>query len=87
MVFNKESDFENALITLLFDKGWEPEVLRYPTEKDLLQNWAQILFENNRGIDRLNDAPLTDGEMEQILEQIKTRDYPKICVNLLNGVE
>ena len=72
MVFNKESDFENALITLLFDKGWEPEVLRYPTEKDLLQNWAQILFENNRGIDRLNDAPLTDGEMEQILEQIKT---------------
>lgn len=71
MVFNRESDFENALITLLFDKGWEPEVLRYPTEKDLLQNWAQILFENNRGIDRLNDAPLTDGEMEQILEQIK----------------
>ena len=51
MVFNRESDFENALITLLFDKGWESEVLRYPTEKDLLQNWAQILFENNRGID------------------------------------
>lgn len=85
MVFNKESDFENALITLLFDKGWEPEVLRYPTEKDLLQNWAQILFENNRGIDRLNDAPLTDGEMEQILEQIKTLRTPLKLNGFING--
>lgn len=85
MVFNKESDFENALITLLFDKGWEPEVLRYPTENDLLQNWAQILFENNRGIDRLNDAPLTDGEMEQILEQIKTLRTPLKLNGFING--
>lgn len=85
MIFNKESDFENALITLLFDKGWEPEVLRYPTEKDLLQNWAQILFENNRGIDRLNDAPLTDGEMEQILEQIKTLRTPLKLNGFING--
>lgn len=85
MVFNKESDFENALITLLFDKGWEPEVLRYPTEKDLLQNWAQILFENNRGVDRLNDAPLTDGEMEQVLEQIKTLRTPLKLNGFING--
>lgn len=85
MIFNKESDFENALITLLFDKGWEPEVLRYPTEKDLLQNWAHILFENNRGIDRLNDAPLTDGEMEQILEQIKTLRTPLKLNGFING--
>lgn len=85
MIFNRESDFENALITLLFDKGWEPEVLRYPTEKDLLQNWAHILFENNRGIDRLNDAPLTDGEMEQILEQIKTLRTPLKLNGFING--
>lgn len=85
MVFNRESDFENALITLLFDKGWEPEVLRYPTEQDLLQNWAHILFENNRGIDRLNDAPLTSGEMEQILEQIKTLRTPFKLNGFING--
>lgn len=85
MVFHKESDFENALITLLFDKGWEPEVLRYPTEQDLLQNWAHILFENNRGIDRLNDAPLTSGEMEQILEQIKTLRTPFKLNGFING--
>jgi type I restriction enzyme R subunit len=33
-----------------------------------MQNWANILFENNRSIDRLNDYPLTDGEMQQIIE-------------------
>lgn len=85
MVFNRESDFENALITLLFDKGWEAEVLRYPTEQDLLRNWAQILFENNRGIDRLNDAPLTSGEMDQIMEQIKTLRTPLKLNGFING--
>jgi len=34
----------------------------------LLANWAQILFANNRGIDRLNEVPLTDNEMQQIRE-------------------
>ena len=27
MVFNKESDFEEALINILSEKGWEKEVL------------------------------------------------------------
>ena len=69
MIFNKESDFEAALIKILSEKGWEKEVLKNYSEQDLLQNWANILFENNRDIDRLNDYPLTDGEMQQILEQ------------------
>lgn len=58
MIFNKESDFEEALIKILSEKGWEKEVLKYYTEKDLLRNWADILFENNRHIDRLGDYPL-----------------------------
>lgn len=85
MVFNKESDFEEALISLLFEKGWEREVLRYKTEKDLLDNWAKILFENNRGIDRLNDTPLSDGEMQQILEQIKLLRTPLKLNGFING--
>ena len=68
MSFNKELAFESALINLLFEKGWEKNVLKNKTEKELLQNWADILFENNRGIDRLNDYPLTEGEMQQIVE-------------------
>lgn len=71
MIFNKESDFEAALIKILSEKGWEKEALKNYSEQDLLKNWANILFENNRDIDRLNDYPLTDGEMQQILEQIK----------------
>ena len=85
MTFNKESDFEKALITLLFDKGWEPEVIRYPTEADLIRNWADILFENNRDIDRLNDQRLTDGEMRQIIEQIKALRTPVKLNGFING--
>ena len=71
MVFEQEAAFETALINLLTEKyGWEPEILRYKTEEELIQNWKQILFENNRDVDRLNDVPLTDGEMQQILDQI-----------------
>ena len=76
MIFNKESDFEAALIKILSEKGWEKEVLKNYSEQDLLKNWADILFENNRNIDRLNDYPLTDGEMQQILEQIEALRTP-----------
>ena len=85
MVFDKESDFESALIEALPHKGWDPQVLKNPTEEDLLQNWATILFENNRGIDRLNDYPLTSGEMQQIMEQITTLRTPLKLNGFING--
>lgn len=85
MIFNKESDFEAALIKILSEKGWEKEVLKNYSEKDLLQNWANILFENNRDIDRLNDYPLTDSEMQQILEQIETLRTPLKLNGFING--
>ena len=85
MVFNKESDFEQALIDLLKTKGWEDKVLRNYTEAELIQNWAKILFENNRGIDRLNDYPLTDGEMQQIIEQIEVLKTPLRLNGFING--
>ena len=75
MIFQKETEFEEALINVLKTKGWE-EVLKYPTEEELIQNWANILFNNNRDKDRLNDYPLTDTEMQQILEQINTLKTP-----------
>ena len=85
MVFDKESDFEAALIEALPHKGWEASVLKNPTEEDLLKNWANILFENNRGIDRLNDYPLTSGEMQQIMEQIITLRTPLKLNGFING--
>ena len=71
MTFTNEAAFETALIEELKNKGWEGEVLKNPTEADLLKNWAAILFQNNSDIDRLNDVPLSDTEMQQIIEQIR----------------
>ena len=85
MTYDQESAFEAALIALLPQKGWETAVLKYPTEADLVKNWANILFENNRGIDRLNDAPLTDGEMQQILEKITLLRTPLKLNGFING--
>lgn len=85
MVFDNELDFEEALIEVLSHKGWEPEILKCPTEEDLLKNWADILFENNRSIDRLNDYPLTSGEMQQIMEQITTLRTPLKLNGFING--
>ncbi|SDR88522.1 type I restriction enzyme, R subunit [Formosa sp. Hel1_31_208] len=85
MTFTKESEFEEALILALSKKGWENEVIKNPTEEDLLNNWANILFDNNRGIDRLNDTPLTNGEMQQILEQINALRTPLKLNGFING--
>lgn len=85
MSFTTEAQFEAAVIQALTNKGWEKEVLKRPTEKDLLRNWANILFENNRGKDRLNDYPLTDGEMQQVLEQINSLRTPLKLNGFING--
>ena len=85
MTFTNEADFENALIEILSHKGWEREVINYPTEKNLLKNWAAILFDNNRDIDRLGDYPLTEGEMQQIMEQIAALRTPLKLNGFING--
>ena len=85
MTFNNEADFEKALILDFCQHGWNAEIIEYPTEKDLLKNWADILFKNNRGPDRLGDYELTDGEMQQILEQIEQLRTPVKLNGFING--
>jgi type I restriction enzyme R subunit len=83
--FSNEADFERAVIHELTQRGWESEILTNPTEADLLANWASILFENNKGLDRLNDVPLTAGEMQQIMEQITELRTPLKLNGFING--
>lgn len=83
--FKTEAQFEQAFIEVLTHKGWESEILKNKTEADLLQNWANILFENNRQQDRLNDVPLTATEMQQIIEQINELKTPLKLNGLING--
>ncbi len=85
-MFNKESDFEAALIQRLTEKcGWDRAVLKYKTEEDLIRNWQAILFENNRRRDSLNDVPLTDTEMGQIITQVNTVRTPLALNDFING--
>lgn len=84
-MYNDELQFEHDFIKSLQENGWTDGVLKNPTEKDLLNNWSKILFENNRQIDRLNDFPLTDGEMQQIIEKINELKFPIKLNSFING--
>lgn len=83
-MFNKEADFENALIALLSTKSWEKEVLRYPTEEELIANWQAHLNKTNQHIDKL-DVPLLRTEMNQILEQVQALKTPYALNGFING--
>lgn len=82
---NKEAAFEEDLIKILTEKSWEKEILKNCTEEDLIKNWAKIIFDNNRSIDKLNDYPLTDTEMQQILNQIQKLKTPLKLNGFING--
>lgn len=86
MAFTKEADFEEALVNILSQRcGWETDVLINYNEEQLIHNWADILFENNRCRDRLNECPLTRGEMQQIIEQIRYLKTPLKLNGFING--
>ena len=83
--FTKESEFENALAELLSQHGWKEEVIMNPTEEMLIKNWAAIIYNNNRDINRLGDFPLTDTEMQQIMTQVDNLKNPYEVNQFING--
>lgn len=83
--FIRESDFELALTHLLQEHGWTDQVIVQPSEEDLIQNWANILYDNNRDIDRLGNAPLTATEMKQVMDQVNACHTPNDVNRLING--
>ena len=85
MTFDDELLFESDVIELLTENGWEKNILKNKTEKELIKNWADILFENNNIKDRLNDCRLTDGEMGQIIDQINQLRTPLKLNGFING--
>lgn len=85
MTFDNELEFEKDLINLLTENGWEKTILKNNTEKDLIRNWANILYENNNTIDKLNGCPLTESEMRQIIDQINDLRTPLKLNGFING--
>lgn len=85
-MFSKESDFEEALIKRLTENcGWDKNVLKYQTEAELIKNWQSILFANNKRKDSLNNVPLTDTEMNQIITQVNNLHSPVALNDFING--
>lgn len=86
LTFKDEAEFEQALVTLLHDtKGWDDDVIRYPSEQDLVDNWARILFLNNNDSEHLNGCPLTNTEMRQVLDHVNVARTPAAINRIING--
>ena len=87
MAFYKEKDFEDALIHKLteIDNQWSKKVLEYKDENYLIDNWANILYQNNNTTDRLNNCPLTDTEKKQLINYVNSQNTPYLINKLLNS--
>ena len=101
--YSDELAFESDLVAYLKDScGWSTEswagsgqdmnyrprpLLKNPDERALIENWRRILFENNRRQDCLNEHPLTDTEMEQVIERVRGKNGPVDLNALLMGGE
>ena len=81
----KEIDFEKKLVDVLSKNGWCPHILNNPTEEELLENFASILFNNNRDRNQLGNFPLTSSEMEQIIRKFNDCRNPYRRNQLING--
>lgn len=83
--FQKESAFELALCDVLTQHGWEKDILVQPSEEDLVENWAKIIFENNQEQERLGRFSLTASEMQQVVDQVNTWHSPYEINKQING--
>lgn len=67
--FTSEAEFEHAVITnLTQNHGWSKNVLVHPSEQDLLDNWAEVIFYNNTAA--LNGVRLSGAEKDQLLLKV-----------------
>ena len=56
-------------IAMLQSVGWNDGLLKNVDEKDLIENWRNILNTNNKA--KLNGVELSDNEMMQIMEHVR----------------
>ena len=79
-----ELDFEADLIAMLQSAGWKDGLLKNVDEKDLIENWRQILNTNNKG--KLNGVDLSDGEMQQVMDYVRVNCNTPVKANIfING--
>ncbi len=81
MQYKSEKNFEDDVVNCLREYGWKgfPDksnpskqynvILGNVTEKDLIENWKNILYENNKDI--LNGIELSNDEMNQVIQKVQ----------------
>lgn len=80
---NGELNFEADVIARLQMAGWG-EVLYNKTKKELEDNWRKILLDRNMAA--LNNVPLSDYEMDQVMELVRTEANTPVKSNrFING--
>ena len=78
---NGERNFESDFIELLKQVGWDNQIIKNPTHKDLENNLRQIINENNT--DKLGAHTfLTDGEFAQIMDKININCNTPVAANV-----
>ena len=79
-----ELNFEADLIAMLQSVGWNDGLLKNVDEKDLIENWRNILNTNNKA--KLNGVELSDNEMMQIMEHVRLKCNTPVKANsFING--
>ena len=79
-----ELNFEADLIEILQSVGWNDGLLKNVDEKDLIENWRNILNTNNKA--KLNGVELSDNEMMQIMEHVRLKCNTPVKANIfING--
>ena len=79
-----ELSFEADFVELLQKTRWEKNVLKDKTIPELIRNWRDIIFERNRLV--LNNVPLSDDEMDQVMDQVRTAANTPVKANhFING--
>lgn len=79
-----ELNFEADLIEMLQSVGWNDGLLKNVDEKDLIENWRNILNTNNKA--KLNGVELSDNEMMQIMEHVRLKCNTPVKANIfING--
>ena len=79
-----ELNFEADVVELLIKTGWEKNILKNKTVPELIENWRNIVFERNRAT--LNNVPLSNDEMDRILEAVKLQANSPVKANhFVNG--
>ena len=84
--FIKEVAFEEALTNHLLGHGWN-EVIMNPTEEQLVENWARIIYDNNRERGKLGNHPLTASEMQQVMDKVNMVSSPYEMNRFINAQE